>query len=78
MPTIHLEQALPSNRCRLAMMRLPAGSSSRLSFRERVQEWQANMTLHHWWFRVLIHLRGMARCPRHIRWHWRHIRREWR
>ncbi|HOX04415.1 MAG TPA: hypothetical protein P5555_19315 [Candidatus Paceibacterota bacterium] len=78
MPTIHIEQALASSRCRLALMRLRARSSSRLSCRGRVQDWQANMALRHRWFRVLLHLCGMARCPRHVLWHWRHIRREWR
>jgi hypothetical protein len=45
----------------------------RLSIRGRFREWKADMTLRHRWFRVLLHLRGMARCPRNIPWHWRHI-----
>jgi hypothetical protein len=39
----------------------------------RYREWKADMTLRHGWFRVLLHLEGMVRCPRNIRWHWRHI-----
>ena len=42
-------------------------------FQGRFQEWKADMALNHCWFRVLLHLRSMARCPRNIPWHWRHI-----
>jgi hypothetical protein len=45
----------------------------RLPWRGRYQEWKADMTLRHGWFRLLLHLQGMARCPRNTRWHWRHI-----
>jgi hypothetical protein len=40
------------------------------------QDRKADLALRHGWFRVLLHLRGMARCPRNIPWHWRHIRHE--
>jgi len=36
----------------------------------------ADITLRHGWFRILLHLGGMARCPRNIPWHWRLIRHE--
>ncbi|HXP63332.1 MAG TPA: hypothetical protein VN829_22715 [Dongiaceae bacterium] len=48
----------------------------RLSLRGRGREWKADMALRHCWFRVLLHLWGMARCPRNLAWHWRHIARE--
>lgn len=50
--------------------------SPQLSFRSRYQEWKAEMALRHCWFRVLLHLHGMARCPRNIPWHWHHISHE--
>jgi hypothetical protein len=40
------------------------------------EEWKADMTLRHGWFRVLLHLQGMARRPRHAPWHLRHIAHE--
>jgi hypothetical protein len=49
---------------------------ARLPFRGRVQEWKADMALRHCWFRVLLHVHGMVRCPRNIPWHWRHIAHE--
>jgi hypothetical protein len=45
----------------------------RRSWRSRYQVWKADLTLRHGWFRVLLHVLGMARCPRNIPWHWRHI-----
>ena len=39
----------------------------------RCELWKADMTLSRCWFRVLLHLCGMVRCPRNIPWHWRHI-----
>ncbi len=39
----------------------------------RYRVWKADMTLRHFWFRVLLHLWGMVRCPRNIPWHWQHI-----
>jgi hypothetical protein len=45
----------------------------RLSLRGLYQGWKADMTLRHRWFRVLLHLQGMARCPRNVPWHWGHI-----
>ena len=57
-------------------MNLPKPAHSRLPFKSRFQEWKADLTLRHGWFRVLLHVRTMVRCPRNIPWHWRHITRE--
>jgi hypothetical protein len=43
------------------------------AWRDRYRDWEADMTLRHAWFRVLLHLLGMIRHPRNWRWHWRHI-----
>ena len=45
----------------------------RQSHRDRWRAWAADLTLRHAWFRVPLHLLGMARCPRNIPWHWQHI-----
>jgi hypothetical protein len=41
--------------------------------RTRYRLWLADLTSRHGWFRVLLHLAGMVRRPRHWRWHWQHI-----
>jgi hypothetical protein len=55
-------------------MKFPKQNRPRRSVRSRLELWSADMTLRRGWFRVLLHLRGMARRPRNIAWHWRFIR----
>jgi hypothetical protein len=59
-------------------MNFPSSNRQRPSLGSRYQEWKADMTLRHGWFRLLLHCQGMARCPRNIPWHWRHITGEFR
>ena len=42
----------------------------------RYRAWQADLALRHCWFRVLLHVQGMVRCPRNSPWHLRHISHE--
>jgi hypothetical protein len=58
-------------------MRFHPRLPSRVSRRDRRREVRkADLTLRHRWYRVLLHLRGMALRPRNIPWHWHHITRE--
>ena len=47
-----------------------------LSLRSRYQVWRADLALRHGWFRILLHLLGMVRCPRNAAWHWHHMTHE--
>jgi hypothetical protein len=76
MPTIQLSMAAQPDRRRPSRMHLLKRNRPWRSFHRRYQVWEADMTLRHCWFRVWLHLRSMARCPRHRRWHWRHLVRE--
>ena len=57
-------------------MNLPKVDRPQQSLRARYQVWKADMALRHGWFRVLLHVQGMACRPRNIRWHWRLLTHE--